>query len=159
MEGPPTNPGKGYSPQESRRIFSEEMAWMGRFVLDWHSNELKQVPDEKVRREMRLYDLRKLVGGPGEGFGQMQERLNSLTDGILERLRQEFPKFRDIDLLVYSYYAAGFPNRLTQFLSGYKRENDVMVIRNRMRNHIIYSKSPNKEEYLEFLPQKGCRFD
>ena len=139
-----------------RRRMNEETVYLSIFLARWFLMEEMCYTDE-YRRKKCMETLREMLGGP-EGPGLLQQRINEVMDGILDRLQADFPDLHTVELLVFSYSMAGFTNNLSARLAGLRRDNAVSVIRNRLRSRIRRSGSPYMEEYLTLLPHKGCRF-
>lgn len=140
---------------QKRRI-NEETVGLCVFAARWFQCEEMHYTDA-YRRDKCLDQLRKLLGGPA-GSGVLQRRMNRMMDGILDRLRAEFPTLSQKEILVFSHAAAGLTNDLSARLLGLRCARSVSVIKSRLRERIRLSGSPNTLEYLILLPQKGCRF-
>ena len=138
------------------RRMNRELVNLTIFAARWFLTEDLQYTDA-FRRQKCLEKLRELLGGP-EGPGLLQKRMNQEMDGILDRLKDEFPDLRWKELLIFSHSAAGFTNDLSARLAGLRSPVSVSVVRSRLRERIGISGSPNAQTYLALLPRKGCRF-
>lgn len=145
-----------YTRREFQRVYvHHELVCLAVFVTRWAQCEQMGLSDAYRMKRCRK-QLQRMLGGP-EGFGWLQEKLNREMNGILDRLKRDIPGITHLQLLVFSYSAAGFTNDLTAFLAGLKSPMHASVIRNRLRERIIQMELPDCEEYLALLPKKGCR--
>lgn len=128
---------------------------MAVILTEWFYEEDLQLKAEY--REQRFREFIADMLGSREQWGALQYTLNHVTDGILDRLEHDFPRFSPEQVLIFSYSAVGFTNELSAKLAGLSCSNYVSVMKSRMRTAIQYSRSPYKEEYLVMLPEKSCR--
>ena len=140
-----------------RRELFGEFCYLGVFVAElYYQKGLHHLSAEMREARARKF-VQVLLGGP-DGLGVLQYVLEARTGGILRSLKEDFPVLSGRALLVFSYTAAGLPNRLVRHLADVSCENAVSVIRTRLRNRIESSHAARKAEYLELLSKKGCRF-
>lgn len=109
----------------------------------------------RKQRTRRMTDV--LLGGPA-GFGLLQERLDRHTGGLFTLLREDLPQLRHIDLLVFSYAAAGMAHDLMAALCLVDDPRYINGVLHRMRMEIGRLETPRKYEYLALLGPKGCHF-
>ena len=143
--------------RQALQQLSEEMFFLSCFLSDWIGQENLHHLDERQRRERSRDLCQRLLGGP-DREGLLQLKMDGTMNHILCRLKSELPRITHEQVLVFSYTAAGFPNRLSAFLAGLPSENAVSVIRNRLRRQILLSHAPGKADYLEVLDNKNCSF-
>lgn len=120
----------------------------------WQTKDMKdaqmyQDPDYRRQRWERLRHI--LLGGPGYGDGLLQEKLNKEMDHILFRLKTDMPWLPEREYFAFTYFAAGFSNRLVAHLAGISNANAAAVTKCRMKDEFIKLSSPFKFEYLELL--------
>lgn len=139
-----------------KKRMNQETVTLAIFAARWFEAEDLQYMDS-FRRQKCLEKLRELLGGP-EKPGLLQEKMNQVMDGVLDRLKADFPKLRHQELLIFTYAAAGLTNDLSARLAGLSSARAVSVLKCRLRERIRLSGSPYTEEYLVLLPLKGCRF-
>ena len=139
-----------------KKRMNQETVNLAVFAACWLQTEDLHYIDS-FRRKKCLEKLRELLGGPDKP-GQLQEKMNREMDGVLDRLKADFPNLRYKDLLIFSHAAAGLTNDLSARLAGLSCGRSVSVIKSRLREQILDSDSPYAEEYLALLPPKGCRF-
>lgn len=100
--------------------------------------------------------LEELLGSPDE-WGILQREFNAMSGGVLTRLRRDLPELTPKQVLLFSYLAAGFTNKLSSMLLNLSGEGVVSVMHNRLRARIQALKSPFRDEYLAYIPRKTCR--
>ena len=140
---------------QKQRI-NEEVVLLCIFAAEWFLTEELHFTDE-YRREKCLEKLRDILGG-ADRRGYLQERMNQEMDGILDRISVDFSNIKPIEVLIFSHGIAGLTNDLSARLAGLSCARAVSVIKSRLRERLLQSRSPRAQEYLALLPQKGCRF-
>ena len=140
---------------QKQRI-NEEVVLLCIFAAEWFLMEEMHFTDE-YRREKCLEKLREILGGPNKR-GYLQERMNQEMDGVLDRLSLDFKNIKPIEVLIFSHGTAGLTNDLSARLAGLSCARAASVIKSRLRERFLLSRSPRAQEYLALLPQKGCRF-
>ncbi len=139
-----------------KKRMNQETVNLAVFAARWFQTEDLHYTDS-FRREKCLEKLRELLGGPDKP-GLLQKKMNREMDGVLDRLKADFPNLRSQELLIFSHAAAGLTNDLSARLVGLSSARAVSVLKSRMREQILLSDSSYAEEYLALLPPKGCRF-
>ena len=112
-------------------------------------NWMYQDPEYRQQRWERLQRI--LLGGPGYGDGMLQEKMNAAMDHLLLRLRADMPWLPEREYYAFTYFTAGFSNRLVAHLAGLSSANAAAVIKCRMKGEFFKLTSPYKFEYLELL--------
>lgn len=93
-----------------------------------------------------LSDLRK-----GEKGQKAFERLiDSELDGIMSKLRTDYPNFKELDYRVLSYLIVGFDATTRSFILG-GTANNMRVMKNRLLTYIRKHPTENEELYKAFL--------
>ena len=80
----------------------------------------------------------------------LEELLDENSDGVMTKLREEFPNWKEEDFLLYSFAASGFSSTTISTLMG----NEKSVIYNRiwrLKGRLSNSESPLKEFFLSCL--------
>ena len=108
-------------------------------------------------RNRRTRALVQELLGSTEERGILQRVFNAETANILTRIKKDLPDLTEKHLLLISYTAAGFTNKIIAALLDMKDEHAVSVMRYRLRSRIKTLDSPFREEYLEFIPRRACR--
>ena len=139
-----------------KKRMNQETVTLAIFAARWFQAEDLQYIDS-FRQQKCLEKLRELMGGP-EKPGLLQKKMNREMDGILDRLKADFPDLRHQEQLIFTYAAAGLTNDLSARLAGLSCARAVSVLKTRLREKIMLSDSPYIDEYLTLLPPKGCRF-
>lgn len=139
-----------------KKRMNQETVNLAIFAACWFQTEDLQYID-RFRQQKCLEKLRELLGGP-ERPGLLQKKMNREMDGVLDRLKADFPNLRYLEQLIFSHAAAGLTNDLSARLAGLSCARAVSVLKTRLREKILLSNSPYTEEYLVLLPPKGCRF-
>ena len=137
-----------------REKLSERMRFLSLFLSELIDQDTYGFKEERKRQRTREF-LEMLLGGPRQ-FGLLQMELNAETCGILERLQKELPNLSDREVLIFSYSAFGFSNRIISVILDIPNENYVGTLRSRLRKRIERLDSPYKEEYLTFIPRNYC---
>ena len=79
---------------------------------------------------------------------ELERQLNESGDNVMQRLREEFPKWKEEDFRIYCYTASGFSSTTIATLI----EKEKPFVYNRLyRIKSALSKSPDGEFYLSFL--------
>ncbi|MBR6053906.1 MAG: hypothetical protein IKP46_01050 [Bacteroidales bacterium] len=79
---------------------------------------------------------------------ELENELNAGCDNVMQRLRDEFPKWKEEDFRIYCYTASGFSSTAIATLI----EKEKPYVYNRLyRIKSSLSKSPNSEFYLSHL--------
>lgn len=80
----------------------------------------------------------------------LEEMLDSTRDGVMTKLREEFPGWKQEDFLLYSFAASGFSSTTISTLM--EKEKNVIYNRIwRLKGRISNSDSPEKEFFLRCL--------
>lgn len=82
--------------------------------------------------------------------GQLEQSLNESNDGVMEKLRADFPKLKDEDYLLFLFVASGFSSTTISALL----EKDKPYVYNRLyrlKERIKQSGTKNRELYLDTL--------
>ena len=125
----------------------EEWYWQNQ---DMKNNERYKDPEFLLNRwkKIRL----QILGGPGHGHGYLQEVINMRMDDILIRLREDIPYIPDKDYYAYTYFIAGFDNRMVSHLVGLDSDKMASAVKSRLKEEFLRLHSTYKFEYLEVLP-------
>ena len=96
------------------------------------------------KKDLKLYLDR--IGG----MDNLEEILDADCDGVMTKLREEFPSWKEEDFLLYSFAASGFSSTTISTLMG--KEKSVIYNRIwRLKGRISNSDSPLKEFFLSCL--------
>ena len=79
-----------------------------------------------------------------------EARLNDDLNGIMKKLRQDFPKFSEDQFRFLAYTIAGFDASSLAFLLN-TTKNNVWVKKSRLKEKILSSSSPNINLYASFI--------
>ena len=143
--------------RKQRILIREQIFLLANFIEEWYwqNQEMKdnvryQDPEFLLRRwkKIRL----QILGGPGYGHGYLQEIINMRMDDILIRLREDIPYIPDKDYYAYSYFIAGFDNRMVSHLVGLDSDKMASSVKSRLKEEFLLLHSSYKFEYLEVLP-------
>ena len=159
---------------EQRRLLDEEIAERDRYmsIAEDLRNRLALRQDgpgfdalERLCEQYYIYEgtenlqpkilkeVKAIVGGLRSDKKVQQgleEMLDETKDGVMTKLRREFPGWKDDDFLLYSFTAAGFSSTTISALM----EKEKSVIYNRvwrLKGRISNSDSPLKEFFLKCL--------
>ena len=94
--------------------------------------------------------LLKDISGDSEGQKKFEERIDGDLDGIISKIRKDFPKLNDEDIRFLCYMIVGFDSSTISFLMDMTKEN-VRVKRHRLRARIGKYSGLNKDLYALFL--------
>ena len=140
----------------------EEIFLLACFMEEWYW----QNREMKNRREYRdpEYLLKrwesirhKILGGPGYGNGYLQDKINMSMENILVRFKEDLPFLRDTDYFAYSYFLAGFDNRMVAYLLGLESAKIASAVKGKLKYEFMISHSPHKFEYMAVLPHLPAR--
>lgn len=151
----------GYSPAgcsswaEEQKQLHSLFAPLASFAGEWFQAEERRLSDNE-RIKICTGHIAFLLGAPGKR-GVLQNIMNSSMDGILDRLKQEYPKMRAMELYIFSLSASGFSIPLIRYLTGLRDEHAVSVVKNRLRRRLFISTSKSKWEYLSLVPRESRR--
>lgn len=147
---------------KQRILIREEIFLLASFMEEWYwqnqemkDNEQYKDPEFLLKRwkKIRL----QILGGPGFGHGYLQEVINLRMDGILERLREDIPFIPETDYFAYTYFLAGFDNRMVAHLVGLSSDKIASSVKSRLKDEFLRLHSSYKFEYLEVLPYLPAR--
>ncbi len=83
----------------------------------------------------------------------LENMLDQTMDGVMTRLRTDFPSWKEDDFLLFSFTAAGFSSTTISALMG--KEKSVVYNRVwRLKGRVSSSDSPQKEFFLSALEKK-----
>lgn len=134
----------------------QEMVLAGAIMTELiRQNQRDYEPDIRHRRTRGLMEQ---VFGSKRQFGLLQRKLEERTGGILSRLHSDMPWLRQVDLLVFSYSAAGLSVDLMVELLDAHSTGYVTTLRSRLRDGIQTLETPRKYEYLALLGPKWKHF-
>lgn len=80
--------------------------------------------------------------------GKLQTELDDAMDGIMTKLREEFPRFKEEDYLLMTYWFSGFPTEVISLLMGVDKDW-VYKRKSRLKERILLSSVPDKELFLK----------
>ena len=149
------SPAGGSSWSEEQKSLHAMFAPLAYFAGEWYQAEERCLSD-KERIKICSGHIARILGTPGKR-GVLQNIMNESMDYILDRLREEYPRMRAMELYIFSLSAAGFSIPLIRYLTGLRDEHAVSVVKNRLRKRIFVSTSKNKWEYLSLIPRESCR--
>ena len=78
---------------------------------------------------------------------QLEELINKETDGLISRLRADYPEIKDRDILLACYMALGFDSTTISCITG-ETQNNVRVRRHRLKHTIANRSTQNSELYF-----------
>ena len=140
---------------EQRVLMHDELVCLALLLTELYwEQDMQYVPAVCDERRYRL--IGQILGGP-DNIGLLQNKFNLNTGGVLDRLQLDVPDLRQEERLIFSYSAAGFTNYLSGHLAGLSGEGAAGVLKSRLRSRIQTLRTPNKHEYLAFLPKRSCR--
>lgn len=90
------------------------------------------------------------VSGREKGQKSFEKRLNAELEGIVSKIRADFPKFTDEDIRLICYMIVGFDTCAISVLMDMTKEN-TRVRRKRIRQKIEEYQGPNKLLYDLFF--------
>lgn len=90
------------------------------------------------------------ISGDSEGQKKFEDRIDADLDGIISKIRMDFPKLNDNDLRFLSYMIVGFDTSTVSFLMDMSKEN-VRVKRHRLRAKLSGYAGPNEDLYGLFI--------
>ena len=143
--------------RQQRILIREEIFLLASFMEEWYWQNLDMKDNEQYKDpEFLLKRWKKIrlqiLGGPGYGNGYLQEVINLRMDDILIRLREDIPYIPDTDYFAYTYFLAGFDNRMVAHLVGLPSEKMASTIKCKLKDEFLRLRSAYKFEYLEVLP-------
>lgn len=131
-------------------LYQSQFATIGRltepFVSDGRIGEFKAQAGKAYSERLDTI-LREITNSRSKEF---ERRLDRDLDGIVSRLRTDFPQFREQDIRFLCYLMAGFETSTIAFLTDMSKGN-VRVRKHRLRSTIAESQSPYKAFYLDLI--------
>lgn len=83
----------------------------------------------------------------------LEEIVDAFRGGVMKKLREEFPRFKEEDFKVMCYWYAGFsPTAMCVFMK-VDDINDIYKRKSRLKTRIEKSESPNKDFFISQLPK------
>lgn len=109
---------------------------------------------EHSRDRDRIYrKVRKIVSAIYNGSGKDSEfeaRINSCLDNVMQKLRTDFPKYKEEDFRLLSYVIAGFEAKTISMIMDLSTSN-VYSRKCRMKERILSASTDNTELYRSCL--------
>ena len=143
--------------RKQRLLIQKEICLLAYFMEEWYWQN-KDMKDKEQYKDPEFLLKRwkkirlQILGGPGEGHGYLQDIINSRMDNLLVRLKNDLPFIPETDYYAYTYFLAGFDNRMVAHLTGLPSEKVASAVKTRLKNHFLLMHSAYKFEYLEVLP-------
>ncbi len=107
------------------------------------SQKIHELVVKKIEREVKKM-------GSEEGLQQIEEEVNRYMDGIVDRLQEEFPNFKEQDVRFLTLIFAGFSAKAICFILGLQTGN-FYVKKSRLIKKIKESEAEHKEAFLKLL--------
>ena len=130
----------------------EEWYWQNHAMKE---NEQYKDPEFLMKRWTKI--RHQILGGPGYGHGYLQELINERMDNLLVRLKNDIPYIPEKEYYAYTYFIAGFDNRMVAYLVGLPSDKMASSVKSRLKDEFLRLNSPFKFEYLEILPYLPAR--
>ena len=89
------------------------------------------------------------IASGSEGQKKFEARINAELDDIVSKIRSDFPKLKDDDILFICYLIVGFDTSTISFLMDISKEN-VRVKKHRLREKLNGYSGPNENLYRLF---------
>lgn len=89
------------------------------------------------------------ISGRSEGQQKFEFRINADLDGIISKIRTDFPKLKEDDIRFICYMIVGFDTSAISFLMDMSKEN-VRVKKHRLREKLNSYSGPNEDLYRMF---------
>lgn len=147
---------------KQRILIREEIFLLACFMEEWFwqnqemkENEQYKDPGFLLKRWKKI--RHQILGGPGHGHGYLQDLINKRMDNLLDRLRSDIPYIPETEYYAYTYFIAGFDNRMVAYLTGLPSDKMASSIKSRLKDEFLRLHSPYKFEYLEILPYLPAR--
>jgi hypothetical protein len=86
--------------------------------------------------------------------GQLHYELDKEVDGILTRLKKDFPYFTKEDIAIFCYSAAGFPDNVIARFANISSNKRVSTRRSQLKEIMKNSDRDRREIYLAMLLKK-----
>ena len=97
-----------------------------------------------------LKEAKAVIEGLREDSLQLEKTLDAQKGGIISRFREEFPKFKDDEVRLFCFLAAGFNSTTISTLMEKDKQNIYNKIW-RLKTRIAESDAPSKEVFLTFF--------
>ena len=98
----------------------------------------------------KVRDVLSTISNDTSGQNSFEERLDTTLDGIMTKLRKDFPFFNERTFRLLSFIIAGFePSTIAAIMN--ENASSVRSRKSRLKQQILSSDSPNKELYEMFL--------
>lgn len=81
---------------------------------------------------------------------RFEDMLNTDLNNVMKKLRSEFPRFKEVDFVIFSYMAVGFDATTISNLTGESMSN-IYTRKSRIRKKINESTVSDKDLYLHIL--------
>ena len=107
----------------------------------WTLRHVKKKLVEKIIKDIR---------GRKDSQLNLEKEINANLDGIITKIRNDFPEFEDEDILFICYMAMHFDTTTIAFLADISKSN-VRVKKHRYREKIFSRFSPNQSLYQVVL--------
>lgn len=139
--------------QSFAKMYQSQFAAIGR-MLDYNSSYTdSQIEAQRKEYAERICEIMKSISKDSKNQQKFEDIINAELDGIMAKLRKDFPAFKEADYQLLSYSIAGFDATTISILLDCTA-NNARVKKSRLIQKIQNSQSENTDLYLAFLSPK-----
>lgn len=132
------------------RLYQRQFIEIGKYYDASFSHRTESISEKAgqnvLTSTMSLLDE---ISGRSEGQQKFEIRINADLDGIISKIRTDFPKLKDDDIRFVCYMIVGFDTSAISFLMDMSKEN-VRVKKHRLREKLNSYSGPNEDLYRMF---------
>lgn len=132
------------------RMYQSQLKSIGQLLDYNYSNAKHQIEIYKTKYSERVESILNSLRQDQRNQKEFERIINSELDGIMSKLRNDFPSFRENEFRLLSYAIVGFDATTCATLLDWP-ENRVRVYKTRLTQVIKNTQSENTDLYMAFL--------
>jgi len=132
-------------------MYQSKFREIGKYGQAFSSSDTNKMRDKmNADWEKEIKTILKEVASDTEGQSKFEGRINKDLDGVIGKIREDFPSLSEEDIRFLTYVIAGFDNTFIAGVMDLSKEN-VRVKRSRLRSRILGSEGRNADLYRILL--------
>ena len=131
-------------------LFKERYSLLDNLCTTYYEN-----PQDNLRRKEIFERVSAIINSfsTDAEYTKLESIVNECRQGVIARLRQEFPKFKESDFRLLCYFCAGLSMQTICVITQ-KEADKLWVYKGRLIARIAKSDAPSKEIILSQIPQR-----
>ena len=131
------------------RMYQSQFSEIGSILEKRGSIESLSISAKK-QAELQINSILQQIAGPSRKQREFEKRIDRDLDGIITKLRTDYPDFDDADIRLLSLYIIGFDATTISFILN-KDSHYIRTLKSRLKRRINAAESPNLDLYNTFI--------